>query len=81
MAAEVRRMSIQDFVDREDAPEVRDLIGRFNSGSFMECHTAIFAETGIWIDELVPVFQKLDATLAVTQERKVRRLSPDFVRD
>ncbi len=78
---EVRKMSIQEFLDRGEAPEVQELVGRFNSGSFMECHTAIFAHTGIWIDELVPVFQKLDATLAVTQERQVRRLSPDLVRD
>jgi hypothetical protein len=29
----------------------------------MECHTWIYQSTGIWIDELVPVFQKLDAHL------------------
>ena len=29
-----------------------------------DSHKAIFDATGIWIDELVPVFQKLDAALA-----------------
>jgi hypothetical protein len=30
----------------------------------MWCHTRIREETGIWIPELVPVFQHLDARLA-----------------
>jgi hypothetical protein len=30
----------------------------------MDCHRAFFDATGIWIPELVPVFQKLDAGIA-----------------
>lgn len=77
---ETRKVTIKAFLAREESPEVRDLMGTFNSGSFMCCHTQIFAETGIWIEELVPVFQKLDAHLAVTTEQKVRILSPQLVR-
>ena len=77
---ETRKVSIKAFLAREESPEVKSLIGTFNSGAFMCCHTHIFAETGIWIEELVPVFQKLDAQLAVTTEQKVRILSPQLVK-
>jgi hypothetical protein len=46
---------------------VDKIIGSLNGGRFMECHTAFYAATGMWIPELVPVFQKLDAAL-VTRE-------------
>ncbi|MEA3278140.1 MAG: hypothetical protein U9Q81_23205 [Pseudomonadota bacterium] len=32
--------------------------------SFSECHIRVRQETGLWIEELVPVFEKLDASLA-----------------
>jgi len=32
-----------------------------NNDSLMCCHVKTFQQTGIWIEELVPVFQKLDA--------------------
>jgi hypothetical protein len=32
--------------------------------SFTECHIRVREETGLWIEELVPVFDKLDATLS-----------------
>ena len=38
-------------------------ISKVNGGTFMWCHQGVFAATGIWVDELVPVFQKLDAIL------------------
>ena len=75
-----RKTSIKDFLAREESPEVKSLMGTFNGGSFMCCHTQIFAETGIWIEELVPIFQKLDAHLAVTTTQKVRALSPQLVK-
>jgi hypothetical protein len=70
-ARKPRHMSIDEFT-KEGAPSLQglvsdDLLSRFNGGSFMQCHTAIFRETGIWIDELVPVFQRLDAALAVKE--------------
>jgi hypothetical protein len=73
------KLSLQEFLGREESPEVKALIGTFNGGSFMCCHTHIFLETGIWIDELVPVFQRLDAHLASTTERRVRVLAPEAI--
>lgn len=66
----VRKMSLEEFQATKDTPAVEALISQLNGGSFMQCHTAFFAETGIWIPELVPVFQKLDAAL-VTKELPV----------
>jgi hypothetical protein len=75
MSPRTRRMTLSDFLASEQAPSVK--VGRrFNGGAFMCCHRLIFAETGIWIEELVPVFQKLDATLAVSGQRAVKELSP-----
>ena len=63
----VRKMSLKEFQTTKDTSAVEALISQLNGGSFMKCHTAFFAETGIWIPELVPVFQRLDAAL-VTKE-------------
>jgi hypothetical protein len=60
---EARHMSLEEF-KKERAPHGTDqLLKVFNGGTFFECHQAIFAATGIWVDDLVPVFQKLDAFL------------------
>jgi len=60
----MQRLSLDEFKARKDSPEVEALLGRLNGGTFMECHQMVFERTGIWIPELVPVFRKLDATLA-----------------
>jgi hypothetical protein len=73
--AEVRRLSLEEFLADERAPQV-DIGARFNGGAFMCCHVQVFAETGIWIEDLVPAFQMLDAHLAVKNERVVKELSP-----
>ncbi len=70
------KMSIAQFLTHKFEPEVQALAAKFNGGGFMCCHSQFFAETGIWIEELVPVFQKLDAQLAVANERRVAVLSP-----
>ena len=59
----VRKLSLEEFKATKDTPTVEALIKSLNGGSFMECHTAFFEATGIWIPELVPVFQKLDAAI------------------
>lgn len=41
----------------------RDLLA--GCKSFSDCHPKVRELTGVWIEELVPVFQKLDACLAV----------------
>ncbi len=74
---EARRLTLKEFLAEGTAPHVR-VSDRFNGGSFMDCHCRIFAETGIWIEELVPAFQKLDAHLAAANEKTVKTLSPDF---
>lgn len=58
-----RKLSLEEFKATKDTPAVEAIIRSLNGGSFMQCHRMIFDATGIWIPELVPVFQKLDATL------------------
>jgi len=69
---ERKHLSLEEFQSEHTLAAVKSLVGQINGGSFMECHQKIFAATGIWIDELVPVFQKLDATLA-TRDLRVRK--------
>ena len=35
--------------------------------TFSDCHVRMREETGLWIEELVPVFMKLDATIAASR--------------
>jgi len=63
------RMTLKEFQQDEVLTQVADLVGSINGGTFMGCHKALFEATGIWIDELVPVFQKLDAALATRDLR------------
>jgi hypothetical protein len=74
MSKEAKRLTLDEFLSSETSSDVSKLAESFNGGSFMCCHTHIFAETGIWIDELVPVFRKLDAQLAVNNDRTVSAL-------
>jgi hypothetical protein len=74
---EIRRFTLEEFLEDTEAPKV-DFGARFNGGAFMDCHRAVYAETGVWIDELVPVFQRLDAHLAAASEKTVRELSPQY---
>jgi hypothetical protein len=71
---EVQRLSLDDFLsDDKVAGILGDHFARLapqvNGGTFMACHKAIFEATGIWIEELVPVFQRLDAALATRDVR------------
>jgi hypothetical protein len=60
----VQRMSLAEFADRGVEGDLGSILSQLNGGTFMECHKLIAEETGIWIEDLVPVFQKLDAALA-----------------
>ena len=69
----VKTISVKEFLASDAIhkhPELKSisgfeqLLGRFNGGSFMECHEAVYKATGVWIEELVPVFQRFDALLA-----------------
>jgi hypothetical protein len=75
--SDIRRLTLDEFLADTKAPEL-DIGARFNGGAFMDCHRSVYAETGIWIDELVPVFQRLDAHLAAASEKTVRELSPQY---
>jgi hypothetical protein len=66
---EATRMTLKEFQQEEVLSHVAELVGSINGGTFMGCHKALFDATGIWIDELVPVFQKLDAALATRDLR------------
>lgn len=63
------RMSLEELQRGELPGEVERLIGEFNGGSFMKCHTEIYERTGVWVDDLVPVFQRLDAALSLSDAR------------
>ena len=68
-----RRMTIAEFQKSDImGGDINALLGKFNGGSFMRCHTALYESTGIWIEELVPVFQKLDAALVTRDLRPTR---------
>ena len=60
-----REVSLEEFKAMKQLPEIQAILGRFNGGSFMCCHQRIYEATGIWIPELVPVFERLDASLAL----------------
>jgi hypothetical protein len=63
-ASSIRRLTLEEFTAEKGPEGLEQLMGMINGGSFMQCHTEIAQATGIWIEELVPVFQKLDAMLA-----------------
>lgn len=68
-APKAQRMSLAEFQKSDFlGGDITKLLGSFNGGSFMWCHSKIFESTGIWIEELVPVFQKLDAALVTKQD-------------
>ena len=63
MAGNVRKVSLAEFAEHRGPEGLEDILSRLNGGSFMECHKLVAEQTGIWIEDLVPVFQKLDAAL------------------
>jgi hypothetical protein len=42
-------------------PAMWEQIYGIEGDSLMCCHVKTYRETGVWLEELVPVFQKLDA--------------------
>jgi hypothetical protein len=71
---EARRLSLHEFKEMEVPGGIGNLISQFNGGTFMDCHRQVFEATGIWVEELVPVFERLDAMVAL------RDLRPEAVR-
>ena len=61
----VKKVSLDEFMAHRLPAGADRLLSSFNGGSFMECHKAVFAAYGIWVEELVPVFQKFDQMIAL----------------
>src|SRR5882724_7497229 len=53
---DLKKLSLEEFKNLKRPAEIQAILGKLNGGTFMECHQRIFASTGIWIPELVPVF-------------------------
>ena len=65
-----RNLTLEEF-RATPQPEVWEaVLGKVQAGVFMDCHRAIRAATGIWVEELVPVFQKYDALLAYHAQKQ-----------
>lgn len=65
MEHKAKNISLEEFKTTKSTAEVETALRAIKGGgSFMCCHTAWYATTGMWIPELVPVFKKLDAELA-----------------
>jgi len=67
--ADGRKITLDEFMEMPLAGGIHKLLEHFNGGSFMECHLKVFESTGVWVDELVPVFQRFDAMVALRDVR------------
>ena len=56
----LRTMTLEEF-RALDQQEVDRVLSMMDCPTFACCHERVREETGIWIPELVPVFDKLDA--------------------
>jgi hypothetical protein len=60
-----KKLTIQELLKQHKlSPQIEAVLGELQQGTFGDCHTAVFEKTGVFIPELVPVFEKLDAMLA-----------------
>ena len=57
----VQPMTLEEFRKMNAPIAVEDLFHQIEGHTFMECHKDMREKHGIWIPELVPVFEKLDA--------------------
>ncbi len=62
--AKVRSMTLDEFRTLDLPVGVEDLFSEREGKTFMMCHLEMRDKHGIWIPELVPVFEKLDAVRA-----------------
>jgi len=70
-----QELSLKEFMDSAGDDNVNSLFKRFNGGTYMACHVSFYEATGIWIPELVPVFQKMDAMASLGEPIKPKELS------
>lgn len=56
----LRKMTLKEFLAESGGEGVDDVISKMDCQSFTMCHKKMREETGLWIPELAPVFEKLD---------------------
>lgn len=65
---DAKKMSLDQFMKEAGGDKLNDLFSRVKTGSYTACHVAFYEATGVWIPELVPVFQKMDAMTVMGKE-------------
>ncbi|RVN34502.1 hypothetical protein [Sinorhizobium meliloti] len=63
-------LTLDEFMRTAGRKDQNDIYPMIRTGTYSGCHVAFFEATGIWIPELVPVFQKMDAMLVTGPEIK-----------
>ena len=63
----VKPMTLEEFRQMDAPVGVEDLFRQVEGHTFMKCHKEMEEKHGIWIPELVPVFEKLDAMRAASR--------------
>lgn len=56
----VKPMTLEEFKQMNTPEATEDLFKHVEGHTFSMCHKQMAEEQGIWIPELVPVFEKLD---------------------
>lgn len=64
MAEGKKYLTLEQFKAESEQAQWAKLFQKIGGGTFVECHERVFREHGIWIEELTPVFLKLDALQA-----------------
>ena len=62
-------MTLEEFQSLNGPGSVAQLFGHMQCASLSKCHETMREEHGIWIPELVPVFQQLDAMSGCSETR------------
>ncbi len=62
----VKPMTLDEFKRMDTPIAVEDLFRHGEGHTFMMCHKDMRERHGIWIPELVPVFEKMDAMRAAS---------------
>lgn len=62
----VKPMTLEEFKQMDTSIAVEDLFRHGEGHTFMMCHKDMREKHGIWIPELVPIFEKMDAMRAAS---------------
>ncbi len=62
----VKPMTLEEFKRMDGPIAVEDLFRHGEGHTFMMCHKDMREKHGIWIPELVPIFEKMDAMRAAS---------------